>query len=216
MARRKQEPASAHRNHMITAAKQLFEQKGIEKTTMDEIAAAAGYSKATLYVYFKNKEDLVGGMILEAMSELHVRLKKAAESGQDVIGRYYEICQALAGYRDEYPMQFDLILQRIRIDVDREGTPPVYKEIFEVGEQMNRTIGEFLEEGILKGVFDESIKIPQAVFVLWSGLSGMIQMAAQKGEYIETVMGCTKTEFLDYGFGFMLRSILAKGERDGR
>ena len=57
MARRKQEPASAHRNHMITAAKQLFEQKGIEKTTMDEIAAAAGYSKTTLYVYINHLID---------------------------------------------------------------------------------------------------------------------------------------------------------------
>ena len=33
----------------------LFMEKGIAATSMDDIAKAAGYSKATLYVYFENK-----------------------------------------------------------------------------------------------------------------------------------------------------------------
>lgn len=37
----------------------MFRAKGIENTSMNDIARATGYSKATLYVYFKNKEEII-------------------------------------------------------------------------------------------------------------------------------------------------------------
>ena len=58
MARRKKEPKSVHRSNIASAASMLFMKKGITVTSMDDIAKAAGYSKATLYVYFKNKEEI--------------------------------------------------------------------------------------------------------------------------------------------------------------
>lgn len=59
MGRRKKEAPEIHRETISFAAEHLFLQKGIEVITMDEIAKEAGYSKATLYVYFKNKEEIV-------------------------------------------------------------------------------------------------------------------------------------------------------------
>lgn len=53
MARRKKEPQSVHRKAIALVAQDLFLQKGIEHTSMDDIAKNSGYSKATLYVYFK-------------------------------------------------------------------------------------------------------------------------------------------------------------------
>lgn len=51
--------ANLRRAELIEAAGGLFEKKGYEATTMDEIAAAAGFSKGTLYHYFANKADLL-------------------------------------------------------------------------------------------------------------------------------------------------------------
>ena len=56
MGRRKKEPRSVHRAKIAAAASELFLKRGTAAVTMDEIARAAGYSKATLYVYFENKE----------------------------------------------------------------------------------------------------------------------------------------------------------------
>lgn len=55
MARRIKEAASVHRQRIGQAAGSLFEKKGIEIVSMDMIAKESGYSKATLYVYFKSK-----------------------------------------------------------------------------------------------------------------------------------------------------------------
>lgn len=46
MGRRKKEPKSVHREKIATAASTLFMEKGIAATSMDDIAKAAGYSKA--------------------------------------------------------------------------------------------------------------------------------------------------------------------------
>lgn len=67
MGRRKKEPKSVHREKIATAASTLFMEKGIAATSMDDIAKAAGYSKATLYVYFENKEEIVGILVLNSM-----------------------------------------------------------------------------------------------------------------------------------------------------
>ena len=70
MGRRKKEPKSVHREKIATVASALFMEKGIT-TSMDDIAKAAGYSKATLYVYFENKEEIVGILVLNSMKKLY-------------------------------------------------------------------------------------------------------------------------------------------------
>ena len=73
MGRRKKEPRSVHRENIVSAASALFMEKGIAATSMDDIAKAAGYSKATLYVYFENKEEIVGILVLNSMKKSWIR-----------------------------------------------------------------------------------------------------------------------------------------------
>lgn len=56
---KKQALTEFHRGSILAAAERLFAEKGTEKTTMDDIAREAEYSKATLYVYFQSKEEII-------------------------------------------------------------------------------------------------------------------------------------------------------------
>ena len=47
-----------NQDNILLAARHLFESKGIASTTMDDIAKQADYSKSTLYVYFKSKDEI--------------------------------------------------------------------------------------------------------------------------------------------------------------
>ena len=40
------------------AAKEVFAERGYQRATLEEIAQRAGMSKATIYLYYKNKDDL--------------------------------------------------------------------------------------------------------------------------------------------------------------
>jgi AcrR family transcriptional regulator len=50
------------RREIMDAAVHLFAQKGIQATTVSEIAEAAGVAKGTFYLYFQSKEYLLGGL----------------------------------------------------------------------------------------------------------------------------------------------------------
>lgn len=57
------------RDKLIDIARQLFAHKGIENTTMNDIAIAAEKGRRTIYTYFKNKRDIYNAVI-ETESEI--------------------------------------------------------------------------------------------------------------------------------------------------
>ena len=54
---------SKTRQKLVDVARQLFAKKGIENTTMNDIAVASGKGRRTLYTYFKNKEEVYYAVI---------------------------------------------------------------------------------------------------------------------------------------------------------
>lgn len=207
MGRRKKEPKNVHRENIASAAQVLFMQKGIEATSMDDIAKKAGYSKATLYVYFKNKEEIVGVLVLESMKKLHTYITSALEEQKNTKTRYDFICNALLKYQEEFPFYFKIALDEINIDFENTDYLPEEKETFCVGEEINEKIKQLLEAGILSGELREDIEIMPTIFSLWGMLSGIIQTAANKEAYIKQEVKLSKQEFLKYGFDMLYRSI---------
>lgn len=66
---------------------------------------------------------------------------------------------------------------------------------------------EFLAAGIQKGDLREDLKIMPTIFQLWGMLAGLIQLAANKEEYIKMSMDLSKSEFLEDGFCMLYHSI---------
>ncbi len=56
---RKLSERSSRRDYILTAARELFAERGIDEPTMDDIAAAAEYTRQTLYSYFKNRDEIL-------------------------------------------------------------------------------------------------------------------------------------------------------------
>ncbi|ADQ45327.1 transcriptional regulator, TetR family [Caldicellulosiruptor kronotskyensis 2002] len=63
-------------NKLLDAAYNLFIEKGITATAIDEIVKKAGVAKGTFYLYFKDKEDILEKLILKKSSEI---VKKALQ-----------------------------------------------------------------------------------------------------------------------------------------
>ncbi len=207
MARRKKEPRAVHRQNIAAAAEELFTQKGIEATSMDEIAKKAGYSKATLYVYFQNKEEIVGILVLESMKKLYHYIVGAIEEKKSIRERYWLICQGLVRYQEKYPFYFKIVLDGIKVNFEQEECLPEEQETFQIGEELNLVLKKFVEEGIEAGEFRKEIDSVSTVFAFWGMLSGLIQLAVNKEEYIKKGMNQSKQEFLQNGFDTLYNAI---------
>jgi AcrR family transcriptional regulator len=84
-ARRK----DARPEEIIAAALELFVERGYASTRLEDVAARAGVSKGTLYLYFENKEDLfkavVRGNVLPVLQHGEVLVKEYSGGSADLL-----------------------------------------------------------------------------------------------------------------------------------
>lgn len=71
---------AATRESLFRAAVRLFSERGFERPTIDEIAAAAGTGKGTFYNYFTSKEDILVAYMIEIEGRVQRRISKFAEA----------------------------------------------------------------------------------------------------------------------------------------
>lgn len=75
-----QRPDEAKREAIVRVAAELFATRPFHEVRLEDVAEAAGVGKGTLYVYFKNKEDLYNSLVLEGFTQLIDRLVTHVQS----------------------------------------------------------------------------------------------------------------------------------------
>lgn len=66
------------RAKLVDVARQLFAKKGVEDTTMNDIAQASKKGRRTLYTYFKGKEQIYMAVVESELEMLSTQMEKAA------------------------------------------------------------------------------------------------------------------------------------------
>lgn len=66
------------RAKLVDVARQLFAKKGVEDTTMNDIAQASKKGRRTLYTYFKSKEQIYMAVVASELEMLSTQMEKAA------------------------------------------------------------------------------------------------------------------------------------------
>jgi TetR/AcrR family transcriptional regulator, mexJK operon transcriptional repressor len=73
------ERSAQKRAAILAAARELFVRDGVERTSMDAVAAQANVSKRTVYDYYGDKEGLLLGVIVDGGESLIASLRKALD-----------------------------------------------------------------------------------------------------------------------------------------
>ena len=67
-------------SEILSGAKKLFGKHGLKKTTMEDIATAAGKGKSTLYYYFPSKNEIFEAVVEDEMKNVVRRLREAVNA----------------------------------------------------------------------------------------------------------------------------------------
>jgi AcrR family transcriptional regulator len=108
------------RERILDAAATVMRQRGVANTTTKAIAAEAGYSEATLYKHFADKQELFLVLLKERLPMVRPRL--AAPGWGDLATNLAEIVEQLTDYYAElFPMSVSIFSSPDLLQQHREG-----------------------------------------------------------------------------------------------
>ena len=147
---KRQENALKTRKKLLDTAENLLKSNGFSALCVEDITNAAGVAKGTFYVYFKQKDDLVG----EVLSYLHTTRYEQTErhiQGKSTI----ECVKAMV----ELPAKLDSVYKKPPFNYDlQKYYPSIYKRYIQlVCERTQAFIIRHLEQGIEEGIFRKDI-----------------------------------------------------------
>ena len=107
IAQRRVEEKERRRAEILDAAEALYAKEGWDLVTVDHVARGARLSRALVYVYFKDKEEILFAIGERAMGLLRDRFIAAAAGQKLGMEKIEAIGRAYMAYAFEFPHYFD-------------------------------------------------------------------------------------------------------------
>jgi len=202
---RREEEKERRRAEMVDAAEELYAEVGWDAVTMDRVAKSTRLSRALLYVYFRDKNDLLHAIIERALIDLRERFVKAAGAHEKGIDKVQAIGRAYVLFQQEKPYRFDACS---RFHAHQAEGYPAEDACDAAGDAVLAVIIAALHQGQADGSIREDIGDPmQVCIMLWAFTHGLIQIATNKS--VEIAHHGVDTPRLMEGSFAMLRYMLA-------
>ena len=202
IAERRGEEKERRRAEILDAAEALYAKKGWDALTVDQVARSARLSRALVYVYFRDKEELLFAIGERAMALLRERFTEAAAGHALGLDQVEAIGRAYMGYAYEFPHYFDFCtrFQAHSVAVD----PGSHEDACRIsGDEVKGVVVRAIEAGIADGSIRPDIGEPvMFAMTLWAFTHGIIQLAMAKGSDLAR-MGIAVPDMSNYAFGLI-------------
>jgi AcrR family transcriptional regulator len=177
---RKERERERRRQQIIVAAKRVFSDKGFNKATMEDIASEAELSPGTLYLYFKNKEELYASLSLRILQYFNIRVQHVNdEKALSPEGKMKALREAMFDVYNFDPLTIINLFHLQSSETLKNLSPEFLDEINELSRKSIGGIAKIIEDGIKSGVFLDRHPIALAD-IFWSLFSGVILWEASK------------------------------------
>lgn len=177
---RREREKQLRRDSIIRSAETCFSEKGFEGATMQEISDKAELSKATLYLYFKSKEELYLTVCTQGLEQFGETLQEAVEREVRAEDRVKAVYRAYIEQSLRDPMMFrvlqDTFIERVRRNISEDVIGEIngiIRRWLEYGSQLAR-------EGVEKGVFRQGLDTYGLSVAAWRMATGLIELALLK------------------------------------
>jgi AcrR family transcriptional regulator len=164
------------RNSILKSARKLFFDKGFKSVTVDKIAAKAGVSKGSVYLYFNSKEEIYAAILIadniefnKKVAEAFRREAPAAELLLD-FGRMY--VDYFLGDNELFRIFMAFMLQADQMNLPAEQ----HNHLLKIANDNVHIIAEILQKGVAAGEFSPSINVRQGQNTIWGLLNGIISL----------------------------------------
>lgn len=157
------------KSEILSAAQKLFQQFGIRKTTMEDIAKNISKGKSTLYYYYCSKEEIFDAVLKKEMDEVFGQTKQAVENAATAAQKL----QAYSVTKMQTLRRMSNLYKMVRLEMLEN--PPCYHHLHREYELREISlVTQILQFGIQNGEFDSRVgnELDVIPFIIISSLKG--------------------------------------------
>jgi len=189
------------RDRIIDLAGRLFCCEDYHSITMERMAGLAGYCKRTLYLYFRDKEDLFAAVVLRHMKSVNTMLRENEQRAETGLERLRGIGEVYFRFCIDDPQSFNLLFlfdhmnryYHRHTDKDRQGN--FKAECQKVADENVDFVIRAIEAAVREGSIEISLTPLQLMLLLWSQLSGVLDVILTRKEILQDVYDITSEKF---------------------
>jgi len=177
---RKQREKENRRQQILDAARKVFSEKGFSKATMEEIASEAELSPGTLYLYFKNKEELYASLSLMILKFLSHSVDQINEEAN--LGSLDRLNRLIDTMYDVYDFDHILIVSLLHLQSSEtldKLSQELMADLTDLSYKSTRAVTKIFESGIEEGIFSGYHPVALAD-IFWSMFSGIVLCESSK------------------------------------
>ncbi len=151
-ANKRKGSAPDKRDRILKAAIKVFAKKGFYATRVSEIAKAAGVADGTIYLYFKNKDDVLITIFEDGLKQLLEILQRVAESDESFESRVTRIIELQLGLLEDQRDLAEVITVNLRQSsrLLKQYAAPLFMQYIDV-------IAGVIREGQEAGAFRQDL-----------------------------------------------------------
>jgi len=177
------------RRRILEAAEKLFDERGIDRTTMAEITTAAGIRTSTMYQYFANKDEVVWAILGETMADSATRIKEAVEPAKTGLEKIAALLEFMAGELSRNPAKVRFMAQ---FDAMYAREWPAERLLALEGQISIRGFdgfGALIQEGIADGSLRSDLDPGLTLHAVLNAVIGAQRRLASLGSRVELEYG---------------------------
>ncbi|MBU2510356.1 TetR/AcrR family transcriptional regulator [bacterium] len=199
---------------IIDIAQQVLFEYGYENATILQIAKSAGYNKRTMYLYFKDKEEIFLAVVLRGLEILSSMLRSAIEESKDERNQLRKLGEVFFNFSLEHPEFLRLIMiyesnNCIYHKELKSSTPQgVYldacqNETDAIADIMTSTLKRAKDNGTIK----TELTPVQLMLILWGEVFGVMQIILMRREHFKDAFGISYHQLFEAFMNMVVAAI---------
>lgn len=186
------------REEILNVSKQLLIKEGFSNMSMRKIAGLANVSATSIYLHFKNKDDLLLALIEQSIENLKEALMEVVDASKGFLPQLEDLARAYVRFALEHPQEYEIIYL-----VRPEEMPTYPKEKFGNVRSAYELLAGIMAEARQKDYIrvDDSLI---SAYTLWAQLHGVVSVILSKR--LDTRI--PKDQFIDQAIDHIIQGFI--------
>jgi len=210
VAERKEREKEQRKQEIITAAEKVFNKRGIDHATMDDVAEQAELSKATLYLYFSSKDEIYSAIFSKSQEKLFKSIRNATDQLSDTKDKITAFISTFISFQKRNPEYFEAFFYFLTKDLVIYEQDCYVKQRRESGQEFLSNWVNLLQKGKDEGLIRENLNEIPVALILWMQLIGFLKIYPKLNKTLNKEFNVTEESILVDYFELIFNGMIRK------